>query len=169
MLLADLPQLVSEDAKECLSKLVRRDGCDEHGQTILHFAVTDVDSAKLFKTVRLLLQCGADPNTTDDDGNTPLHLLYQLDRNLCDSIGRLLVDNNGACLVRVNVIGKTAKEVCIESNSRRQLNQGAQNYVPSWCCNTVPKLMCLLARVVQSHRFPYSHLPITLHPFIEKH
>jgi ankyrin repeat protein len=34
----------------------------------LHYAVQTLDSG----TVRLLLQEGADPNVTDDDGHTPL-------------------------------------------------------------------------------------------------
>ncbi|MDP2434794.1 MAG: ankyrin repeat domain-containing protein [archaeon] len=43
----------------------------EGGKTTLHFA-TDEQHAV---AVELLLSLGADPDATDDDGNTPLHLL----------------------------------------------------------------------------------------------
>ncbi len=110
-------------------------------------------------TIRLLLECGADPNAADYDGNGPLHHLF-MDRNVfCGCLLRLLLDN-GAQLDRVNEAGKTASALWAKSNQ-----------YPGDSPQSVPNLTCLCARVVCTHQIPFTveTLPVSLHKFADTH
>jgi ankyrin repeat protein len=55
---------------------------DDEGRTLLHLALVGEQGWLVTK----LLQQGMDPNSQDNDGNTPmLSLLYCLEENICDS------------------------------------------------------------------------------------
>ena len=125
------------------------------------------------ETVRLLLQLGADPNAGDKEGNSPLHSLVQLNRELIDPTARLLLEN-GAHLDRVNKSGKTAVDLWLEKHGNvgegdQQGAVGFKNKLPDWCIEGVPRLLCLSSRIIRAHGIPFRTAPVTLHSFIEMH
>jgi len=169
-ILSHMPQrLLNKDAMEALSK-VR----DQRGRNLLHEAIFESDF-DVYATVRLLLNAGCDPNANDMDGNAPLHYLAQTDKPFVFSdmsmIAVLLLDF-GAQLSRKNVDGKTAVDLLILKNERKRNKNAEQGMIgvklPNWCTE-LPRLTCLSARVIRRNRIPYSTLPATLIPMMEKH
>ena len=63
-------KLIPQDFGEILTSLRRKDidQVDNQGKTVLHWAALRGDS----RAIARLLACGAEPNTKDMDGNTPL-------------------------------------------------------------------------------------------------
>ncbi len=170
--LANYPLLMgSKDNMDLLSELVRQDGGDQIGRSLLQRALTETNRADLLATVNLLILVKANPSAVDHDGNAPLHFIYNLEQDLGDSIAQLLLDS-GACLLLVNKSGKTAKDLWIEFKSRnRTEDQGALqwNDLPSWIRETIPQLKCMSGRVVRVHQLPVKHVPVTIQHFIKKH
>jgi len=173
-----LPQMVlDEESMDGLGQLVRRKRKNSSERTLLHWACENPKGINLLKTVRLLLQLGADPNAGDKEGNSPLHSLAQLNRELIDPTARLLLEK-GAHLDRVNKSGKTSADLWLEKHGsrKRRLDEGDQqgavgfkNQLPDWAFEGVPRLLCLSSRIIRAHRLPYRVGPVTLHPFIEMH
>ena len=150
---------------------------DDRGRSFLHLACKDTYANNRLATVRLLLRAGADANAGDSKGNAPLHILlakYYRDESR-DAVARLLLDY-GAHLDRVNKKGKTAVDVWTEEDNKRKRyweKHGRtvdSNDLPDWCYETVPKLFCLSARVIQSRKIPYKEkLPVILQKFVAMH
>jgi len=173
-----LPEMVLDvESMDALGQLVRRKRKNSSGRTLLHLACENPKGINLLKTVRLLLQLDANPNAGDKEGNSPLHSLVQLNRELIDPTARLLMEK-GAHLDRVNKSGKTAVDLWLEKHGsrKRRLDEGDQqgavgfkNELPDWAIEYVPRLLCLSARIIRAHRVPYRVAPVTLHPFIEMH
>jgi len=174
------PRLLNKGTMEILSQW-----CDQRGKNLLHRACIsgetlnyNPDFNNLYTTVRVLLNAGCDPNTIDQDGNTPLHYLAQLDelklKGSMTIAARLLLDF-GAQLTLKNADGKTAVDFWIQKNGRKRLQNedGEGDEIIDWklaeWCSEIPTLTSLCARVIRHNRIPHLELPATLIPIIEKH
>jgi len=155
-----LPQILSNaNALKALSEF--RDHC---GQTLLHFVCIsdDMHFGHLYARARLLLNAGCDPNAIDENGNTPLHYLTQLEKRVLsdwNNTAHLLLDF-GAQLSLKNSDGKTAIDFWVEKHEEHE--------IPDWC-SELPNLKCLCARLIRRNKILYLELPATLIPMIEKH
>ncbi|KAM4888584.1 protein fem-1 homolog A [Thomomys bottae] len=137
----------------------------KNGFTPLHMAV-DKDTTHVGRyrvglfpslpVVRVLLDCGADPDSRDFDNNTPLHIAAQ---NNCPAIISALVEA-GAHLDTTNAFRKTPLELL----AGEMLATGALqpfNHV---------SLQCLAARALHRNKIPYKGIiPEDLEAFIELH
>jgi len=114
---------------------------------------------------RFLLRFGADADAVNGDGNGPLHFLAaKPNGELTNAIALLLLDA-GAHLDRANKNRLTAADVWKE---KRQA--GGWRDLPEWLRGDVPRLMCLSARSILSHRIPFSKvLPPLLQSFASFH
>lgn len=157
-----------------LFQLVRRDKPEKFGTLLLNKACQDYYSTYYLASIRLLLDAGADPNSVDNLGNAPLHVVARMPQNyreLMNAAARLLLDS-GAFLHRENKSGKTAADIWIERNEKghdQNEDDGARwNARPDWC-RTTRSLACLSAKVIRSHEVFYSDgdMPATLDPFLE--
>jgi hypothetical protein len=136
-----------------------------NGFTPLHMAV-DKDTTNVGRyrvgvfpslpVLRVLLDCGADPDGRDYDNNTPLHIAAQ---NNCPAAMAALVDA-GAHMDATNAFGKTACELLDDKLLARNAVQPF-NYVT---------LQCLAARALGRSKVPYKgRIPEELEAFIELH
>jgi len=168
-----LPQTLNANALKTVSQF--RNHC---GQTLLHFVCIsgDVYFGHLYTKARLLLNAGCDPNATDENGNTPLHYLAQLEKPMLsdwNNTAHLLLDF-GAQLNLKNLDGKTAVDFWIQKNVEKKPSDGDEDpeiidwKLPDWC-SELSTLMSLCARVMHRKRIPYLDLPSTIISMIEKH
>jgi len=136
---------------------------------------------KSWKTLRVLLHLGADPNTSNYQGILCLHsvagqkedprvLNGEVEREECTPAQLLF--NYGANPYAINFEGKTAVELWMEKNCGGEGMQSiAWNYRPHWCRVTAPKLVCLAAKTAHTHGISFSYpraLPDVLLKFLEK-
>lgn len=106
--------------------------------------------------VKVLLDCGADPDSRDFDNNTPLHIAAQ---NNCPAIMNALIEA-GAHMDATNAFKKTAYELLDEKLLARSTIQPF-NYLT---------LQCLAARALDKNKIPYKgFIPEELEAFIELH
>ncbi|XP_025223743.1 protein fem-1 homolog A isoform X2 [Theropithecus gelada] len=137
----------------------------KNGFTPLHMAV-DKDTTNVGRypvgrfpslhVVKVLLDCGADPDSRDFDNNTPLHIAAQ---NNCPAIMNALIEA-GAHMDATNAFKKTAYELLDEKLLARGTMQPF-NYVT---------LQCLAARALDKNKIPYKgFIPEDLEAFIELH
>ncbi|KAM5238320.1 protein fem-1 homolog A [Ctenodactylus gundi] len=136
-----------------------------NGFTPLHMAVdretTNVGRYRVgtfpsLHVVKVLLDCGADPDSRDFDNNTPLHIAAQ---NNCPAIMSTLIEA-GAHMDATNAFKKTACELLDEKLLARSSVQPF-NYVT---------LQCLAARALDRNKIPYKgFIPEELEAFIELH
>lgn len=137
----------------------------KNGFTPLHMAVdketTNVGRYPVgrfpsLQVVRVLLDCGADPDSRDFDNNTPLHVAAQ---NSCPGIMNTLIEA-GAHMDATNAFKKTAYELLDEKLLAKSTIQPF-NYVT---------LQCLAARALDKNKVPYKgFIPEELEAFIELH
>jgi ankyrin repeat protein len=110
------------------------------------------------RTVRTLLQCGADVNAIDTTGNTPLHVLAS-NSSICDETILQLLCNAGAHLDYTNALGETPIDTALNSNTNQLLKT-----------KTELSLKCLCARLIQKNRIPFHEtVPTLLIKFVERH
>ncbi|XP_014389171.1 PREDICTED: protein fem-1 homolog A [Myotis brandtii] len=137
----------------------------KNGFTPLHMAV-DKDTTNVgrypvgrfpsLQVVKVLLDCGADPDSRDFDNNTPLHIAAQ---NNCPGIMNALIEA-GAHMDATNAFKKTAYELLDEKLLAKSTIQPF-NYVT---------LQCLAARTLDKNKIPYKgFIPEELEAFIELH
>ncbi|XP_022381400.1 protein fem-1 homolog A isoform X1 [Enhydra lutris kenyoni] len=137
----------------------------KNGFTPLHMAV-DKDTTNVgrypvgrfpsLQVVRVLLDCGADPDSRDFDNNTPLHIAAQ---NNCPGVMNALIEA-GAHMDATNAFKKTAYELLDEKLLARSTIQPF-NYI---------SLQCLAARALDKNKIPYKgFIPEELEAFIELH
>ncbi|KZS14041.1 Protein fem-1 B [Daphnia magna] len=162
-----LNSLQDHALRKSLYDLVRLNARSRNGYTLLHLACTR-DSTLLSRypvcsfpstdVIRLLLDVGADPESTDHDGNTALHILAQTQP--CPSSAVSLVLQRGCHLDQVNLKGQ----------SFAQLMQKVQPIHEVVNTLQYTSLKCLCARVIRQHRLLFKGLvPQTLQPFVLKH
>jgi len=150
------PEMLTEEIKQSLEQLVRRDCRDSRGSNLLHNACYYLCDYSLF-IVCLLLKLRVDTNAVNNDGDGPLHILamdmYMEDVETRDTIARLLLDS-GAHLDMVNKEGMTPADLWLkECKEREQIVDWRD--LPGWLQQGVPKLKCLSSRVIRRHRVPY--------------
>lgn len=169
-LLAVLPaEMVSNEALRPLYRLLLNNGCDLEGNNLLlRTCLVVTPAAEKIATVRLLLRVGADPNATDDKGNSALHVVaYWMGKGDSDfppEIADLLLDS-GTHIDRMNASRQTPLD-CWKNG-----NEGGNATPPVWTRKTVPRLACWAARSVSQHRIPWEKkdLPNNLHNFVSTH
>ena len=138
--------------------------------------ILDSENSQAF--FRFLLHFGSDADVVDDSGDGPLHTLAAKPNGLwIKAIAQLLLDS-GAHLDRTNRDGLTTADVWVQKRQqqRKRLRiEGHpagrwQDHLPDWLREDVPRLMCLTARVIRSHRIPYKKvLPSSLKTFVSFH
>ena len=150
-------------------KLRLRDGrtplhlaCDETA-VVDDFHVNDVVSFPNDVLVRYLIQCGADVDAADANGNTPLHTIMKYNRPITDflTLHNVIAYLNEAevHVDQVNKNGETAMDVTTTG-------------VAEIILRTKQKmtLKCLAARSVRRNGVAYQgHIPVTLEQFVQLH
>lgn len=168
----------SESEDRLLQKLLYKYLCldprTKAGKTLLHLSVSsktptdehytrDICHYPCLVTTRLLLQTGAQVNTIDKDGNTPLHTIAmtkykQSQQESVVTIINVLLEA-GAHYDLTNTAGKTALEVCV--SKEMELILSAKRDI---------KLKCIAARAVKKHKLQYSGVvPKIVEMFINAH
>ncbi|XP_068234477.1 protein fem-1 homolog A-like [Palaemon carinicauda] len=162
-----LQALLWHTVKSAVYKLVKIDPRNSDSVPLLHFACAPAGHGKgmLMKpifpclgVVSLLLEVGADPCATDNQGNTPLHMLACNIENFQAILNALLLA--GAHLDASNRLGQTSKSI---RASRR---------LPPWQVNVLRQtsLQCLAAACIKRHGIPYKTiLPPKLAQFVDMH
>lgn len=174
--LQQLHQVVEKESQvhHTVYSLVRIEARTRTGQSLLHLAVnpeTPVDDFHTnhicrfpcATTTKLLIACGADVNSMDNNRNTPLHLIVPYQKPVSDfltlhNIIMALIEN-GAHMDTVNQMGATPFD-------------SATTGVAEIILRTQKKLSlkCLAARVVKINRISYKgQVPQHLEAFIELH
>jgi Fem-1 family protein b len=113
-------------------------------------------------TIDLLINCGADVDAMDFDGNTPLHILL---RNFSSSHVFKIIDilcNAGAHLDYVNKKGHTPLKLV--SRFHKKVTEELKKKMD------VIRLKCSCARLIRQQQFSYQNiLSTSLVNFIQKH
>ena len=136
--------------------------CDE--TTIVDdFHVSDIVLFPSDVLAGLLLKCGANPNITDAEGNTPLHLIVRYNKPISDFMTLhniiMLLTDAGVHVDRANRKGQTC--LSIATTGVAEIILRARRMI---------SLKCIAARAVKEYGIPYKgHIPLTLEEFVEFH
>lgn len=156
--------------KRTVHRLARLHVCSATSdKSLLHLAVDKKTSsvAEEFYShfpsvhvVRVLLECGADVNAVDADGNTPLHVCGQ---QLVDG-SRPELETMVQCLLDNGAHADAA-------NKKRQLASTEIGHLwPKWNMLEHVTLKCLAARAVKEFGIPYEdEIPQSLVPYLQMH
>lgn len=164
-LVPHLPDKQVFEVKNAVYNFVNVGARGRGGATALHLACTKESSSVgrypicVFPSVpaiQLLLECGADPNAIDNDGNTPLHTAAA-SKPVKQVVVQTLLDA-GAHFDLVNSEGKPFFNVM----KGQPLHEIAN-------CVRHTSLRCLSARSVRRHELSTAGLPRTLVLFVEQH
>ncbi|CAF0811407.1 unnamed protein product [Brachionus calyciflorus] len=166
-LVYELIKLAPKNSK--MSSLIHLASSRDSSSVIKNHTLNSFPSAQV---LNLLLECGADPNVIDGDGNTALHLAA-LNRNITtvpsensegptlserDKIIKLLL-TSGTHLDTCNLFGKTAAD----------LYKGGKMYQSISPINFT-SLQCLAAKTIKKYNIEYKeHLTPKLANFVSIH
>ena len=142
-------------------KLQNRLGCN-----LLLLACNQLATTVTLSTVRLLLEVRADPNTIDEQGNSPLHhVAYWMRKAESDSpIANLLLEH-GALPHERNFSNETPLDIWTKQNAR----PGRILYPPTWTFTVVMPLTWWCARSIRRNKIPYKRLPKNLRDYVSNH
>ncbi|KAM9753716.1 protein fem-1 homolog B [Menidia menidia] len=155
-------------------ELVQLDPRSRDGASLLHLAISsstpvddfhtnDVCSFPNAQVTKLLLDCGAQVNAVDHEGNTPLHVIVQYNRPISDflTLHAIIISlvEAGAHTDRTNKQQKTPLDKSTTGVSEILLKTQMKM-----------SLKCLAARAVRRHQITYrDQIPKTLEEFVEFH
>ena len=118
--------------------------------------------------IQLLLELGADPNATDEEGHTSLHLLVKNhSEHVNTNAVRLLMDFGGH-LDQANKFGTTVLER-LKYRMRHLLRMGVYDPNLKSLINNMLPLSCCSARVIRQNRIDIRALPHSLQGFVRRH
>ena len=153
------PQMNSQDKKQLEEHIsIYINSNEKDTSTLLHAAIWRYQFN--LKSINLFLRLGADPNATDVNGKTALHILaskwnsYNTKNELYVQVFQILVDA-GVHLDMMTPEGETVVSI---------LKESVRGY--SYChpylesiINAVPPLTCCCVRVIRQHGIPFDQLP----------
>lgn len=174
-MLAEVPEMITHEMMRCLHQLVGRDSRKGYFCLLMATLNTNLHPiAHLQATIRLLLNAGADPNSTDKWGNNALHILSGFGP-LFRSVNKIAKERLNAIIVELIGCGTHVDQVNKfqeTPNDIWQKNNGQLNWQQpfSWS-KSIPRLACLSARTLAANGIPFDEttLPKTLHAFVAMH
>ncbi|KAK5616409.1 Protein fem-1 B [Crenichthys baileyi] len=154
--------------------LIQLDPRTREGSSLLHLAISsstpvddfhtnDVCSFPNAKVTKLMLDCGAQVNAVDHEGNTPLHVIVQYNRPISDFLT--------LHAIIINLVESGAHTDMTNKQKKTPLDKSTTG-VSEILLKTQMKmsLKCLAARAVRQHRITYrNQIPKTLEEFVEFH
>ncbi|XP_066557308.1 protein fem-1 homolog B isoform X2 [Amia ocellicauda] len=167
-----------EDERSRLNKhiynLIQLDPRSRDGSSLLHLAVNagtpvddfhtnDVCSFPNAQVSKLLLDCGAQVNAVDLEGNSPLHVIVQYNRPISDFLT--------LHAIIISLVEAGAHTDMTNRQSKTPLDKSTTG-VSEILLKTQMKmsLKCLAARAVRLHHVSYrNQIPKTLEEFVEFH
>ena len=117
------------------------------------------------------MECGADPTVTDNDGDTPLHLLCSFVSNISSMTDHVRTTMEGM----VNALLKAGAHADAVNNHRVIATHNVGSWYPQYRVMDHLTLKCLAARVIKKFNIPYtcvngeSEIPSSLLPFLDMH
>ncbi|XP_068595783.1 protein fem-1 homolog B [Brachionichthys hirsutus] len=154
--------------------LIQLDPRSRGGSSLLHLAISsgtpvgdfhtnDVCSFPSAQVTKLLLDCGAQVNAVDHEGNTPLHVIVQYNRPISDFLT--------LHAIIINLVEAGAHTDMTNKQKKTPLDKSTTG-VSEILLKTQMKmsLKCLAARAVRQHQILYrNQIPKTLEEFVEFH
>ncbi|XP_051545943.1 protein fem-1 homolog B [Myxocyprinus asiaticus] len=154
--------------------LIRLDPRSREGSSLLHLAASsstpvddfhtnDVCSFPNAQVTKLLIDCGAEVNAVDHDGNSPLHLIVQYNRPISDFLT--------LHAIIISLVEAGAHTDMTNKQKKTPLDKSTTG-VSEILLKTQMKmsLKCLAARAVQQHKILYrDQIPKSLEEFVEFH
>ncbi|XP_041652615.1 protein fem-1 homolog B [Cheilinus undulatus] len=154
--------------------LIQLDPRSREGSSLLHLAISsstpvddfhtnDVCSFPSAQVTKLLLDCGAQVNAVDHEGNTPLHVIVQYNRPISDFLT--------LHAIIINLVEAGAHTDMTNKQKKTPLDKSTTG-VSEILLKTQMKmsLKCLAARAVRQHQITYrNQIPKTLEEFVEFH
>ncbi|XP_026057869.1 protein fem-1 homolog B [Carassius auratus] len=154
--------------------LIRLDPRSREGSTLLHLAASsstpvddfhtnDVCSFPNAQVTKLLIECGAQVNAVDHEGNSPLHLIVQYNRPISDFLT--------LHAIIISLVEAGAHTDMTNKQKKTPLDKSTTG-VSEILLKTQMKmsLKCLAARAVQQHQILYrDQIPKSLEEFVEFH
>lgn len=168
----------SEEERARINKhiynLIQLDPRSREGASLLHLAISsstpvddfhtnDVCSFPSAQVTKLLLDCGAQVNAVDHEGNTPLHVIVQYNRPISDFLT--------LHAIIINLVEAGAHTDMTNKQKKTPLDKSTTG-VSEILLKTQMKmsLKCLAARAVRQHQITYrNQIPKTLEEFVEFH
>ncbi|KAJ7311135.1 hypothetical protein JRQ81_006738 [Phrynocephalus forsythii] len=168
----------SEEEQSRINKqiynLIHLDPRTRDGSSLLHHAVNSSTPVDDFHTndvcsfpnalvTKLLLDCGADVNVVDHEGNTPLHVIVQYNRPISDFLT--------LHSIIISLVEAGAHTDMTNKQKKTPLDKSTTG-VSEILLKTQMKLSlkCLAARAVQVYHINYhNQIPKTLEEFVEFH
>ncbi|KAF6716327.1 fem-1-like protein B [Oryzias melastigma] len=154
--------------------LIQMDPRGRDGSSLLHLAISsttpvddfhtnDVCSFPNAQVTKLLLDCGAQVNAVDNEGNTPLHVIVQYNRPISDFLT--------LHAIIISLVEAGAHTDMTNKQKKTPLDKSTTG-VSEILLKTQMKmsLKCLAARAVRQHQITYrNQIPKTLEEFVEFH
>ncbi|MCL4115580.1 UNVERIFIED_CONTAM: hypothetical protein GTU68_017642, partial [Idotea baltica] len=167
-MVGSLSKLQSHTLRCAVHRLVKLNPTGTNGVTPLHLACSRDTASTVgrfaicmfpnLEVVELLLEVGADPNARDRAGNTPLHTLAS-HKQVSKDISLALLNGNS----HIDFLNNDKQTF---ESLRQSKGQPIHQIINSLQHTS---LQCLSARVLQTHKIPFSQLPPRLSDFVSQH